>query len=403
MRVLVITNLFPNAKEPLSAPFNKQQFVALAQLCDVNVLGVIPWFPGARVFSRFSQAGKLVVVPHTEIIDGLTVHHPRWLHIPKIGNAIAGLLFAASLFPSVWKLRKEVDVVLGSWAYPDGFASVLLGELLRVPVVVKVHGSDLNLVADMPGPRRNLRWAFPKVARLVAVSKPLGEKAVTLGVSKERVRVIYGGLDENLFHLRDRSEARAALGLKKTGRLIVFVGELKEAKGVFDLLEAFVGISKNEQDLSLVLVGDGEDRAACEARVAESGGKVTLVGARPLEEVALWMSAADTITLPSWNEGTPNVLLEALACGRKVVATRVGGIPDLIDSPKLGELVPAKDLRALGEALVRVAREDYDPAEVTATRKTYSWAKSAKKLCDVLVEAVEMYKLESVGKQGKSG
>ena len=76
MRVLVVTKIFPNAVEPLSAPFNRQQLAALGRRCDVEVLATIPWFPGAGAFSRWSSAGKLSAVPRHDWIDGLAVAHP---------------------------------------------------------------------------------------------------------------------------------------------------------------------------------------------------------------------------------------------------------------------------------------------------------------------------------------
>ena len=89
LRVLAITKIFPNAAEPLSAPFNRQQFAALHALCDLEVLATIPWFPGAGLVSRWSSAGKLASVPRHETIDGIAVVHPRTLFVPRLG--LAGL------------------------------------------------------------------------------------------------------------------------------------------------------------------------------------------------------------------------------------------------------------------------------------------------------------------------
>ena len=99
------------------------------------------------------------------------------------------------------------------------------------------------------------------------------------------------------------------------------------------------------------------------------------------------MAAADVMTLPSWNEGTPNVVLEALASGRRVVATRVGGIPDVVSSPALGELCEPRDVAALANALRRVLAEPGDPAAIAASA-TISWDESAGRLYEVLSAAV---------------
>lgn len=384
MRVLAITNVFPNAAQPLSSPFNRQQFAALGKLCEVEVLATVPWFPGARRLAPRSAAA--LDVPAAEIIDGLPVLHPRTLHLPKIGAPISAPLYAASLVTSVLRYRGQVDVVLGSWAHPDGCAAVALARLLGVPAVVKLHGSDLNFIAKMPGPRQVLRALLPRAAAVIAVSRALADEAADLGVARERIHLVMNGVDGQLFHLRDRAAAREALGVPAGARAALFVGNLKATKGVGDLLEAFRHASAADEALHLYVVGDGPERAACEAAAAELP-RLHVLGARPLAEVPEWMAACDVLVLPSWNEGTPNVVLEALACGRRVVATRVGGVPDLVTSEALGELVAPRDPAALGEAICRVARAPYDPAEVARLGSRGDWEASARALYDVLARA----------------
>ena len=147
MRVLAITKIFPNAAEPLSAPFNRQQFAELAKLCDLDVMATIPWYPGAGLFAKWSSAGKLARVPQRDTIAGIAVTHPRTLFVPRLAHITWGPLYAASIAPIVLPRRGKVDVVLGSWAYPDGFAAVIAARVLGVPAVVKLHGSDINLIA----------------------------------------------------------------------------------------------------------------------------------------------------------------------------------------------------------------------------------------------------------------
>src|SRR6185503_15273678 len=108
--------------------------------------------------------------------------------------------------------RNRVDVVLGSWAYPDGFAAVLAAKLLGVPSVVKLHGSDINIVAKLPGARWMTAWALPKAERVVAVSRPLADEVIAMGVAPERVNIVMNGVDGDLFKPRDRAAARAELG-----------------------------------------------------------------------------------------------------------------------------------------------------------------------------------------------
>jgi teichuronic acid biosynthesis glycosyltransferase TuaC len=398
LRALVITRLFPNAADPFAAAFNRQQFAALGRLCAVDLLAVIPWFPGAKLFSRWSAAGRLAQVPPHEWMDGLFVRHPRVFYLPRVGHALAPLLYEASLSPLLHQLRGRVDVVLGSWAFPDGVAAVRLARKLGVPSVIKLHGSDMNVIANQPAASRWLRWALPRADRVVAVSQGLADKAQGLGVTAERLVVVPNGVDRTLFFPRDRAEARAALGtihgsiFPEGSKVIVYVGRLERAKGITELLDAFRRLASQRSDVALALVGDGGAAEACRQAALEFPGRVVVAGVRPLDEVATWIAAGDLLTLPSWNEGTPNVVLEALASGRRVVATTVGGIPDVLRDGQLGQMVPPRDASALTAALTRVLDQPYDPSAVAAMAPG-SWADSAGRLLDVLMQAREEFAL----------
>jgi len=393
MRVLAVTKIFPNAVEPLSAPFNRQQLAALGRRCDVEVLATIPWFPGAGAFSRWSSAGKLSAVPRHDWIDGLAVAHPRVPYLPRFGHALSGALYAASVLPDLIQRRGQYDVILGTWAYPDGAAVAALGQLLGVPTVVKLHGSDMDILAKRPSLRRQMQLALPRAGRVVAVSRSLAAAARELGVPDDRIDLIGNGVDSELFHPRDRAAARAELGhAGDTRKWIVYVGRLEADKGVPDLAIAFQQVAAARSDAVLVLIGDGKARAAAEEMLKPLGDRVLFLGARPLAEVPVWMGACDILTLPSHHEGTPNVLLEALACGRRVVATRVGGIPDVVHRDELGALVPASDPGALAQALLAALATEYDGAVVAALGSRGGWDESAGRLHDTLLRAIAQAK-----------
>jgi glycosyltransferase involved in cell wall biosynthesis len=387
--VLILTKIYPNREEPLSSPFNRQQFGELGRLCDVDIWATIPWFPVAKAFSRWSRAGRLFDVPKEEKIDELTVQHPRFLFLPKIGAGISGPLYAASLARAALRYRGKVDVILGSWAYPDGFAAVVLSQFLRIPAVIKLHGSDMNVVARLPGPRRGLEWALPRAERIVAVSAPLRERAIELGASPTRVDIVPNGIDRERFHPRDREAARIALDLPTDQSLLLYVGNIERHKGSVDLVRAFAALSKRRTRVALVMVGQGAALGECQKLSAELGASVSFVGPKPHREVPAWLAAADVFVLPSLDEGTPNVVLEALACGRRVVATRVGGTPDVVTSDTFGTLVPPADPSALAVALEDALSRPYDPAAVAAAFDAPDWNASARRLHASLVAACE--------------
>ena len=116
---------------------------------------------------------------------------------------------------------------------------------------------------------------------------------------------------------------------------------------------------------------------------------MTLAGSQPFESIPLWMAACDLLVLPSWNEGTPNVVLEALSCGRRVLASRVGGVPDLLVNDALGAMVPAKEPVALAEALKREYAINYSPEAVAKAGARGDWQKSAADLEAVLASVLQ--------------
>ena len=386
MRVVVLTKIFPSSLEPLSAPFNLRQIAELARRCDVEVLEAIPHMPLSRALSFPARAARLAALPARERVHGIDVTYVRQLYVPRIGLAVAVPLYLASLFPHRSRLR-AADVLLATWAYPDGCAAVLAARASGKPCVVKVHGSDVNVVLRTRAARAVAARVLPRAAAVIAVSRPLAEELVRLGVSRARVHVVRNGVDGAVFRARDRAAARRELGVAGDARLVLFVGRLEPQKGIGELLEAFERLSARVPRATLALVGDGVSGSAVRARVARwPSGRALVLGPRSPAEVASWMAACDVMTLPSWAEGMPNVVLEALASGRPVVATGVGGIPDALADPRSGVVVPPRDASALASALESALGRRWSEAAICACGPG-SWQESAAAVAGVLERA----------------
>ena len=243
MRVLAITKIFPNSLEPLSSPFNAQQFTELATMCDLTVLEAIPYFPAASLTGTPPRAAKLAALPRRETVCGIDTIYMRQLYVPRVGLPAALPLYVASLLP-YRKLAARFDLIFATWAYPDGCAAVVFAGLLGKPCVVKVHGSDVNVVAKRRGVRSMMTRVLPRADAMVTVSAPLGEELAAMGIARERIFLVKNGVDEQLFAPRDRDAARAELGLPLGRPIIAFVGRLEPQKGVGDLLDAFEKIGR---------------------------------------------------------------------------------------------------------------------------------------------------------------
>ncbi len=382
MSVVAVTKIFPNSLEPLSSPFNRQQFAALQRLCDIEVIVPVAYIPGASQLGKPKRAAMLAALPDVETNYGITTHIMRQMYLPKIGLAVALPLFLSSLLP-YRSLLSKADVILGAWAFPDGCAATLAAKALGRPVVVKVHGSDVNVVAQSRVARPQIAAILPRADAVVAVSRPLADELVNVGVSRERVHLVRNGVDTSVFYPREKMRVREALGLAPGGQIVTFVGRIEPQKGVADLVSAFEAVVAQKATTRLVLVGDGVLRRELEGHALVRKGAVLLVGPQPLSKVAEYIAAADVFTLPSHAEGTPNVVLEALASGRPAVGTRVGGIPDVLADPATGIVVEPKNPTSLTAGLLAALDRKWDEAAIVAAGPT-SWAESAQTLFDVL-------------------
>jgi teichuronic acid biosynthesis glycosyltransferase TuaC len=388
VRVLVLTQNFPNGQSPNALPTTRRQCVALSQQCDLQVMATVPWFPGASLLRKFRWSpDDPAKIPFEETLFGLDVEHPRALYIPKLVFP-SGISFAASLYRHVAARIGKVDAILSTWAYPDGFSAILLGRLLHIPTVVNVIGSDIDVVCKMPSVRAQMRLAFPMAAGVVAVSSHLAQECMALGARKDRTRVIVTGVDRELFAPRDKLAARASLGQPAHTKLILYVGTLSAEKGAADALAAFDRLRQRNADVRLVLVGNGPLLPSMQARAAGSEGRVVAPGGLPEAEVSRWMAACDLLALPSYHEGTPNVILEAMSSGRPVVATRVGGIPDVVSDLKYGELVAPGAIEDLADAILRVLSREVDAGQIAQCPNLYGWPEFARRVLALLNEVV---------------
>jgi glycosyltransferase involved in cell wall biosynthesis len=378
VKVLVVTNLFPTPWDPRRGTFNRQQFQRLGERHEVDVLTAVDF--------RERMAG----VQGEARVPGLNCDHFTFYHPPGFGRFLNALCFFACL---LWQRGRELrraryDVMLASWAYPDAAGAAWVARLLGIPYVVKVHGSDLNVQAESRLRRPQIRWALRGAAGVVAVSQALARKAVQLGARPDGVAAVYNGVDTRLFHRGDRTAARRRLGLPPEVPIVLYVGNLKASKGCHDLIEAFPALVQRHHDARLVYVGDGACRANLEDRAASlcCAPAVRFAGAVDHAGLADWFRAANVLCLPSHNEGVPNVVLEAMACGIPIVATAVGGIPEVVPG-HAGILVPPHQPHELGAALVEAFERHFDPAAIADHAGTFRWDENIERLERVLAHA----------------
>ena len=366
MRVLVVTSQFPIQDEPTRGRPIVQTVQQLARLATVRVISPIAVYP------RWAQPGSYMAHAPAPVpgID-VDVEYPSYAALPGLTRPLNGRLCARAIGDALARFRP--DVVLSYWLYPDAYGAMLAARRAGVPLVAGARGSDIR-VRDAIS-RRLTRRVVLEAQRLLVVSEDLGRLAVQrYSADAARVRVISNGCDAATFHRGDRNVARQALGIALDAEVVLYVGRLVVEKGLRELLDAVRQLAVRRPGLQLVLVGGGPMQPELEA-LAASTGNVRLAGPLAPKAVAHWMVAADLVTLPSYSEGHPNVLVEALACGRPVVATEVGGIPEVVDASS-GVLVRPRDRADLARGLEQVLAQRWDEVALSC-RFSRSWQRVA--------------------------
>lgn len=379
MRILVVTSQFPLAGEPTRGRPIHQTVRELARLADVRVLSPVARYP------RWAQPRSyLFRAPEADASStGCDVAWPTYPALPALSRPFNGWLCARAIRADAAAFAP--DVILSYWLYPDAWGAWRVARGLGLPLVAGARGSDIR-VRDAIS-RRLTRPVVRGADRLLAVSADLGRLAVgDYGADPARVRVIPNGCDAAIFHLGDRAAARRALGVAADAELVLYVGRLVAEKGLRELVAAMRELRATRPRAQLVMVGDGPLQAEFAALAADPAGALRLTGALTATRVAEWMAAADLVTLPSYSEGHPNVLVEALACGRPVVSCPVGGVPEVVDDA-CGVLVPPRDAAALAAGLGAVLARDWDEGAL-ARRHSRGWDAVAADTMAACTEAV---------------
>ena len=390
MKVLFISNLFPNSCDTERGIFNAYQIQNLAKLCDVKVVAPIAWFP---IRGHYAPQGQ---VPVREMIDGIDIHHPRHFYLPKVGRQFNASLYAAGIDQTLQQIYREYpfDIIFTNWTYPDACAVAKLAPRFRVPFVISVSGSDAHLYLTFRIRRGQILRMFDAARAVMTRSQDLKDMLLAYGVPAAKVNVVYNGVDRRRFCSVPRKELRQKLGWDTQERVLLYVGRLSPEKGVDDLLRAYAHARRYYSVLArLVIVGDGAERSRLKALASQLGlqGDVTWAGWKRPGEVSEYMNAADFLCLPSHNEGVANVVLEAFSCGIPVVATAMGGIPEIMTSAT-GVLASPKQPESFSAALGKALSQSWDATAIRVQAERYNWSSNAAQVQTILQQAIEEFK-----------
>jgi glycosyltransferase involved in cell wall biosynthesis len=394
MRILAITSLYPRYGNPGTAPFNRLQFDALAQTHEVAVIAPVAWAERLKSWGAFTASRRITNDA------GVRVYHPTYFYPPRFLRSSYGRFFLWSIRRLARKVISEFrpDAILACWAHPDGWAAVRIAREAGLPVLIKVIGSDVLIVTKDSRRRARVAETLRGADAVVAVSRDLAERVIRLGTDPERVKVIYEGINQQLFTPGHQGEARDRVGIADARPVLLFVGNLLLSKGAGIVIEACRLLRDRGVSFYCHMVGGGAETKAIQSMIDRFSlsDRVVLTGPRPQEGLPDWYRAADLVILPSFSEGIPNVLREAVACGRPFVATSVGGIPEITREPA-GRLVPHGDPLALAGAIR--AFFNNPPTETAVIEATeginISWEESARLVAEQIQQTIVAFSAAS--------
>ena len=266
-----------------------------------------------------------------------------------------------------------------------GYAAARLKEEYGIPFVVTGHGYDVySLPFKDDEWREKIEYVLNTADHVITVSQSNLACIRKLDVSTP-VTVIPNGFRSDLFYPRDASECRKMLNLPQDKKIILTVGNLEPVKGQMHLVEAVQKIVRERKDILCVIVGAGKLRTALERQIRSLGLQdyVMLAGGKPHDEIPLWMNACDLFVLPSLRESFGIVQVEAMACGRPVVATRNGGSEEVVISDDYGLLVEPADPEDLAEKILVALDREWDQGAILAYAERFTWEKIAKDIIKI--------------------
>jgi teichuronic acid biosynthesis glycosyltransferase TuaC len=377
MQLLTFSSLYPSSAQAQHGVFveNRLRHVTALDGINARVVAPVPWFP--LTGAQFGQYGCYATIAGQEERFGIDVRHPRYPVIPKVGMSIAPWLMYCATKRLLSSLRDDAtgfDIIDAHYFYPDGVAAAMLGRALGRPVVISARGTDINLLPDYALPRRQILWAANQASAIIAVSEALKQRMIQIGIAAEKITVLRNGVDSDVFAPMDCETVRSDLDLK--GPTMVAVGNVLASKGQDIAIRSLTKL----EDTTLLIVGSGADEGTFRNLASSLGvtDRVRFIGRVKQENLARYFSASDVSVLASVREGWPNVLLESMACGTPVVASNVGGVPEIITGPETGRIMQDRTPDALAEAVLSLRAALPTRQQVRAYAERFGWGETAR-------------------------
>lgn len=365
MRICLFTHTFPRFPGDTAAPFMENLAQALANLGH-QVFVLVPFDSGFKL--NVKRSYRLVtyryVFPDSLHILGYSREFHSGRQLRLITYLLAPFLFLFG-FLALWRLvkKEKIDIISSHWIIPSGFIAALVSLFTRVPFTTTIPGSDIYLGG------KNFLFKLmvglaARVARVVlSDNQAYLDELTKLGFHPQRTAIIRYGADERKFKpLAKDQQILKKLGLDKQNRILLAVGRLVPKKGFIYLLLAMPNILKQIPHVKLVIVGDGEQKKELleEVNKLRINNSVFFAGTISYQELVKYYNLGDVFVMPSIRDeqgnidASPVAMMEAMACGTPVVATKFSGSHDLVKEGLTGFLVKEKDSSGISQAVIKL-------------------------------------------------
>lgn len=406
MKILVLSRNYPNNVIAGLGLWVKRLVDACAKSCELKVISPVPYVPP---FARSDYYARFRAIVRSCQAHGTEVFYPRFLAGPaQVFYSTEALRYYLGIRALVERIHKTFPfgLIHAHFGFPDGVVAAWLGKQYGIPVVVTQHALwRPNRMEKMHWVRRQAMWAVRNSVFQIAVSSSVKRSMEHFMGDLDQVRVIPVGVDGSIFH-------PVATDTRDVHQ-ILYVGFPNYNKGVDLLLQAMTQVSRRHPKARLVLVGgsfykDTNKQEQHLRAMTEKMGlqeRVVFAGHRPPEEVAQFMRRSALLVLPSRAESFGAVLVEALASGIPVVATRCGGPEDIV-TDEVGTLVATEDDHALALAIERVLSQltAYHPDRLRAyALEHFSWNRIAAETHALYDEALAMGRREECARAVSNG
>lgn len=358
---------------------------------DINVISHLSYFPKKFInFDFFKKYSTYRSYPTDYVEENISIFFPRHFPLPKSNNYIFFKIRCYLSFLSVQKLIKDknisFDLIHSHFLYPSGYMGMKLKEKYDVPLILTVHGGDIY---DQPFQSQKkfffAKHVLEEADHIITTSKR-NYNIITkeMGIKTNKVNIIGNGFNEKLFYPMSKYEVRKELKIEPDIKIILSIGNTVKIKGHKYLIEAIYKMITINKKLICLIIGNG-DKTELNKLIKKLNleNHVKILDGQPHNELPIWINACDIFALPSLDEGFPTIVSEVLGCGKPVVATNVGNLPNII-TKDLGILVKVKDSDDLASGITEALTKEWDNNKISEeAKKHYTWTAISKQILKV--------------------